>query len=211
RDATGQFVVRVVRGAQPSSHYTYESGQETWNEVPKTLAKDINAERDHVLIIYGLCDTARDGRYVFHAPYYGFSSDHRHGVCHAADCELLDPQNLASTKPMAFSEHYYPHKAMTVGEFNSWYLGGIAHELGHALGLPHDNGMPQEDKLGVSLMGMGNLNYREHLHGGKAARLSLARLRHPPSGETAHQSLGQSALGAGADRCVCGRGAGHEL
>ena len=63
---------------------------------------------------------------------------------------------------------------MTVAKFNSWYLGGIAHELGHGLGFPHDNGGPGEAR-GIPLMGDGNLHYREDQWGGRhPAYLSLA-------------------------------------
>jgi hypothetical protein len=75
---------------------------------------------------------------------------------------------------MVFTEHNYARMEMTIAKFNSWYLGGIAHELGHGLGFPHDNGGPDEAP-GVALMGGGNLHYRENLWGGRRpSYLSLA-------------------------------------
>ena len=177
RSSIGQYKIHLVRGQHPGSHYTYASGHETWAEIQQALAGQIDPEKDHVLVLYGLCHQARDGRYVFHSPYYGAGwSDHRHGLCHAADCELLDPELLtAKDRPMVFSEHYYARQEMSVAQFNSWYLGGIAHELGHSLGLPHDAGGPDEQHQGTSLMGSGNLHYRSDRHGGKKpAFLSLA-------------------------------------
>jgi hypothetical protein len=172
----GRLLIRTVRGQHPAAHYQHESGDETWREVRSACAKAFDPEREHVLILYGLCEHAPDGRYVFSAPYYGATwSDQRRGLCHAADCELLDPLLLTQKeKPFVFAEHYYPRMEMTVAKFNSWYLGGIAHELGHGLGFPHDNGRPNEAS-GVALMGGGNLHYRENLWGGKRpAYLSLA-------------------------------------
>jgi hypothetical protein len=126
----------------------------------------MDIDREFVLVFYALCQHEPDGRYVFNCPYYGGGWE-QGGLCHAADCELLDPLLLTATnRPMVLTEHYYPRFETTVARFNSMYLGGVAHELGHALGLPHDDGGELEQKFGVSLMGEGNLTYREELWGG---------------------------------------------
>ncbi len=172
----GKLVIHVVKGKHEAAHYNHQSGGVTWEEVKKALAGTINPEREHVLVLYGLCRREPDGRYVFDAPYYGkIGSNQQQGLCHAADCEVLDPRLLtAGDQPMVFTEHYYPRMEMTLAKFNTWYLGGIAHELGHGLGFPHDNGGPGEAR-GVSLMGGGNLHYREQMWGGKQpSYLSLA-------------------------------------
>ncbi|MES2476493.1 MAG: NPCBM/NEW2 domain-containing protein [Verrucomicrobiota bacterium] len=172
----GKLIIHVVRGQHASAHYNYESGNETWAEVQEALTGTLDVKREHVLILYGLCERESDGRFVFNAPYYGAGwSDQSHGLCHAADCDLLDPALLTQKdKPFVFTEHYYPRVESTVAKFNSWYIGGTAHELGHGLGFPHDNGAPGEAP-GVALMGGGNLHYREELWGGRSpAYLSLA-------------------------------------
>lgn len=172
----GKLVVHTVRGGLPSDRYDYQSGDQTWKEIRAALAKTIDPDREHVLVLYGLCEQEPDGRFVFHSPYYGAGwSDQARGLCHAADCPLLDPALLPEKdRPFVFKEHNYERMEMSVAKFNSWYLGGLAHELGHGLGFPHDNGGPGEDP-GVSLMGGGNLHYREDLWGGRRpAYLSLA-------------------------------------
>ena len=162
------FAIHVVRGRLPSQGYKHNSGNATFAEIRAALGDEIDFEKSHVLIIHGLCDQLEDGRYFFHAPYYG-RGDQQNGVCHAADCELLDPRRLVEKdQKIVFREHYYERMEMTVGKFNSWYLGGIAHELGHGIGLPHDSGSPKDRKApGYALMGGGNLHYRENLWGGK--------------------------------------------
>ncbi len=75
-----------------------------------------------------------------------------------------------------FTEHYLPLRKSNVAEFNSWYLGGLAHELGHGLGFPHDSGRPME-ATGIALMGGGNLHYREDKWGGNKPRVSFSRNR----------------------------------
>ncbi|MES2696086.1 MAG: NPCBM/NEW2 domain-containing protein [Verrucomicrobiota bacterium] len=165
----GRIVLHLVRGKHPASAYTYESGDETAAEARAALKGVVDFDHEFVLIIYGLCRREPDGRYVFDSPYYGASySNHRRGLCHAADCELLDPGLLTETKrKMVFTEHYYPRREESFASFNTLYLGGVAHELGHGLGLPHDSGHADEKRFGTSLMGLGNHTYRNDRWGGR--------------------------------------------
>lgn len=180
----GRLVLHVVKGKLPASAYQHESGDQTAAEIRSALADKMDIGREHVLVLYGLCRKEPDGRYVFDAPYYGSGSSNG-GLCHAADCELLDPALLKETsKSIVYTEHYYPRLEQTVAKFNSMYLGGTAHELGHGLGLPHDAGNPIEKPFGISLMGSGNLTYRQEVWGGGSpvilARASALQLASHP-------------------------------
>ena len=180
----GHLVLHVVRGKRPASAYHYDSGSETEAEIRTALKGIFDLDHEHVLVIYALSRKEAEDRYVFDAPYYGRGSQ-RAGLCHAADCELLDPRLLTETKQkMVLTEHYYPRVDKTIAEFNSMYLGGTAHELGHALGLFHDAGMKRENDSGLSLMGSGNLTYRNEVWGGETpaylARVSALHLASHP-------------------------------
>ena len=178
------MVLHLVRGKLPADQYHHSSGDVAKAEIRAALKGTFDLDREHVLVFYALCRKEPDGRFVFDAPYYGGGTE-RGGLCHAADCEWLDPGLLHETgRKIVYTEHYYPRVEESIAEFNTKYLGGTAHELAHGLGLPHDAGSPPERRFGVSLMGLGNLNYRREVWGGGQpaylARASALRLvSHP--------------------------------
>jgi hypothetical protein len=163
-----KYLITVVEGDLPSKSYHTESGLNIQNEISKKAAGKIDFPKDHVLVITGLCYKREDSAYVFHSPYWGTGWS-QHGVCFAVDCDLLDPNRLTDTlHRMKMSEMAVAFKDFSVAEFNSWYIGGIAHEMGHMFGLPHDNGNPSELAAGeISLMGQyGSRHFRDYLWGG---------------------------------------------
>ena len=86
------------------------------------------------------------------------------------DSPQMDVRFHVSNQPDPFT----PGKSL--GDFNSRYIGGAAHELGHAFGLAHDAESERgRSKLGKSLMGRGNHDYGEELRGkSRGAFLSAA-------------------------------------
>jgi len=176
-EASNQIVFNLVQGSMPSQKYDTNSGQQIQQEIEKKLKGKIDFSKDHVLIINGLCEKRDNKSYFFHSPYFGTGSANN-GLCQVADCELLDSRLLTDTlQIMTFSEMFVTNKTCHVAEFNSWYVGGIAHELGHVFGLPHDNGNPAELSPDTrSLMGQyGSRHYREYLWGkGQSSVFSTA-------------------------------------
>ena len=202
KNADGSLLLHLVKGRHESGHYNYESGVETEKEIREALAGKVDLDREFVLVLYGQCWKIPDGRWGFYSPYYGKpGSCQEWGFCHAADCELLDPNHLKDTENRIKYWEHYGDRDQTLAQFNSFYLGGIAHELGHGLGLPHDCENPQELAMeGCSLMGNGNLTYRQELwdpkrKGSFLSTTSAVRLASHPLVTAANGSRFEAAKG----------------
>jgi hypothetical protein len=177
----GEYVFHMVKGDSASRYYSIKSGPVIIKEIFSKTKGKIDFSKDYVLVISGLCYRRDDGTYVFHSPYFGTGSS-TNGICMVADCELLDSKLLNdNTRMMKFSEMTVKLKECAIAEFNSWYIGGIAHEIGHIFGLPHDFGNPVDlDNSTISLMGQyGSRHFRNYLWGGeKSAVFSSVSVLH---------------------------------
>ena len=114
-----------------------------------------------------------DGTNTSHnSPYCG-TGDCRSGFCWQFDSDILDRHLLTETNRWV-TDHQYGH--ITLGRYNSIFIGGTAHELGHLFGLPHNAETVVDLKTrGHALMGDGNRHYREELRGdGKGSFITLA-------------------------------------
>ncbi len=96
---------------------------------------------------------------------YTGSGDPLRGATWVADHALLDAANFDPALTDIIDDR---GQKLTTGEFNVKMIGGVAHELGHGFGLPHNRESPAEKaRLGTALMGSGNYTYRQERLGKK--------------------------------------------
>ena len=131
-----------------------------------------------------------------HGPYYASGSS-KNGTAWQVDSALLDPASLG-VKDQHIDDGEYGH--ISLGKYNSIFVGGVCHELGHALGLPHCRECKAcRDARGTALMGSGNRSYGDELRGeGKGTFLTLGHAlklaAHPQfSGSVKQMKAGLSA------------------
>ena len=173
RDAAGKLVVHEVVGEGGWADYDGPDGQRIRREcVPALRAKGIDIDRETVMIFTNLAEWDPDKLSFRHkSPYYA-GGDWRRGTAWQLDSPELDTVNLAAKEPLVQDGQY---GRISLGKHNSIFIGGIAHELGHALGLPHCRERPDEAARGTALMGSGNQTYGDELRGdGKGSFLTLA-------------------------------------
>lgn len=172
-----QVKIHVVKGAENHDGYGYDVqyGLKMLREIGQQLRGQVDPEREFLLILCGLCDKQDDGVYKIYSPYYGLGGANQvRGICFAADCEMLDTLNLTKTdEPFRYNEHNR-NQRRSLADFNTVFIGGMAHELGHGLSLPHNHELSSERSKGTALMGSGNYTYRAELVGKKGSFMTLA-------------------------------------
>ena len=182
----GKIKLHEVQGKAEDKSYSYKSGSKIRGEVFEALRdKGINPDEETLLIVCGLSKT-EDKKVTIYSPYYGMGANHNRGICFTADMDWLsidglkpDPEKIT----LQVKEHR-GYEPFTLGRFNTVYIGGTIHELGHGLSLPHNLATKEEAKRGTALMGAGNYTYRkEWRNQGKGSFLThssaLRLLVHP--------------------------------
>ncbi|MBP5622919.1 MAG: NPCBM/NEW2 domain-containing protein [Thermoguttaceae bacterium] len=166
----GELKLYEVRAPGKQEDYGRDSAWAVRDVVAKELAKQGIDVGKEVIVIFQLGLRWEGKKAVEVGPFVG-SGAVSYGTAWFYDDPMLDPDNLSSKEPGG-----YYNGACSVGEFNSHYIGGIAHELGHALTLPHDCELATERPIfGNALMGAGNHTFGNDLRGeGKGAFLTFS-------------------------------------
>ncbi|MDG2222817.1 MAG: NPCBM/NEW2 domain-containing protein, partial [Rubripirellula sp.] len=167
-----QGEVDVIDVVGQDKDYDKPDGRRIRDEIVPVLRKrKINPERSVLLLFCNLMDyDPVAGTISHHSPYYGGGS-HLAGTAWQCDSAILDPLRFRDPTPILDGEY----GRITVGRHNSIFIGGVIHELGHALSLPHCRQRPDESKLGTALMGSGNRTYAQELRNeGRGTFLTLA-------------------------------------
>ena len=148
----------MVKGKKKQLEYGRNDASVVRQEVRDALLEQgINIDREVIVIFQQLLNWDGDKATEI-GPYVGGGS-HLSGTGWVYEDKLLDPDLLASKEPGG-----YYHGPCSQGQFNTHYIGGTAHELGHGFSLPHDCELAVEnEKQGNSLMGSGNHTYGKNL------------------------------------------------
>jgi hypothetical protein len=173
-DPDGLLKIHLVVGAKPYAAYDVKSGRDIRREcLPTLAAAGLQADKETLVIFCNMSNWDPAARTMSqNSPYYA-SGGLRGGTAWQVDSPLLDAA-LLGDKGATLADKQYGK--ISVGKYNSIFVGGVCHELGHALGLPHGMERPdQKAAFGTALMGSGNRTYGDDRRGeGRGTFLSLA-------------------------------------
>ncbi len=163
RNQAGAVDVIDVVGVDKAKDYGKPDGARIRNEViPVLRQRDIQPDQVTILLFCNLMDyDPKLSTISHHSPYYG-GGTHLSGTAWQCDSPILDPRRFRDKTPLLDGEY----GRITIGKHNSIFIGGVIHELGHALSLPHCRERRDEHAtFGTALMGSGNRTYGEQLRG----------------------------------------------
>ncbi|MDF7825640.1 NPCBM/NEW2 domain-containing protein [Pontiellaceae bacterium B12227] len=121
------------------------------------LTKGIDIEQEYIVVFENTY--WQDGETWKYDMVYTGVGDPVNGSTWVADHEWLHPDNMDPARKERINDR---GQKLSIGQFNVKMIGGVAHEFGHGLGLPHNRETDAERKvLGKALMGAGNYTYRK--------------------------------------------------
>lgn len=140
----GNVKLYLVRGSHPHRDYAYGSGHNRCMEDIRAWSeRNPGALRSHhtLVIMPTFYDEIANDMSPGGVPFYGLGRN-----CFALDYAHFDLRHLGQDTPK--------------GRLLTKWLGGLAHELGHGLNLPHNEStVTDRASLGTPLMGAGNYTF----------------------------------------------------